>query len=272
MRICLFFAVLAMAGSANAIIIPRCRIAADCPSPACGRGICDPEGFCDVIAVPTMKGRLCRSSTGPCDLDALCDGVEPECPDNPFSTAEKECRPSAGACDVAEHCTGRRPDCPADQLRPQGTTCRAVAGECDVAEVCDGSHAACPVDGFKAAGTMCRAAANDCDIAESCNGSSKDCPADSSAASGTACENASACISGGTCAALVCIGGRPELTFSPDPGEFSQGLREVEVAIKHTGSGAAITLIGASIDPPGIFRIAAAPQWPVSLSSGAEEP
>jgi MYXO-CTERM domain-containing protein len=68
----------------------------------------------------------------------------------------------------------------------------------------------------------------------------------------------------------LCIGGKPELTFTPDTGEFPQGVREIDVAIKHTGSGAAISLTGGSIDPPGSFRIAAAPQWPVLLESGAE--
>jgi MYXO-CTERM domain-containing protein len=68
----------------------------------------------------------------------------------------------------------------------------------------------------------------------------------------------------------VCIGGKPELSFSPDPAELVDSLHDVDVAIKHTGSGAAITLTGATIDPAGTFSIVTGPQFPVAVAAGAE--
>jgi hypothetical protein len=51
----------------------------------------------------------------------------------------------------------------------------------------------------------------------------------------------------------------------------ASALLRAPARFKHTGVGAAITLTGARIDPSGTFQIAAAPQWPVSLPSGAEQ-
>ena len=120
------------------------------------------------------------------------------------------------------------------------------------------------------AGTICRPAVNDCDLPEACTGSSKTCPGDANAPAGTACEDASACVSGGTCSGPVCIGGQPELTFTPDAVELTAAGSQVDVVVKHTGSGAPISVTGASIQPAGAFSIVAGPQLPLSLASGAQ--
>ena len=290
---------LAVATSANAAAF-ICTSDTDCPSPACGTGVCSRGGFCTVVA--GRKGAECRPSAGPCDPAEFCDGVSPVCPPNVLAPATKMCRgasgaacdapdfcdgshpdcpdtfapttticrPSAGACDVPESCTGTGPDCPPDQAANSGTICRPSEGACDAAEQCDGTHVTCPDDAVLAAGTVCRAAANDCDVQETCTGNSKSCPGDSYASPGTACDSASACFSGGACAGPICIGGTPELTFTPDSAEFTQSVHEIDVSIKHTGAGAPISLSGASIQPSGTFSIVAAPHWPVSLQSGAE--
>jgi hypothetical protein len=297
MRTSLLLAALAVATSANAL----CLVDSECPGLPCAQGVCV-GGRCGFDPA-LRRGRVCRGSAGACDPAEVCDGVHIACPDDVLAPSTTVCRPATGACDVAETCTGSSAQCPADVVLPAltvcnpskgacdpaetcdgvhgecppdalsapGTVCRAPAGACDVAETCDGRSAACPADAFAQAGTVCRPAANDCDLAEACTGQSKDCPADSNAPSGTACENASACVAGGACAGAVCLGGKPELTFAPDPGEIPQDSREVTVTIKHTGVGAAITLTGARIDPSGTFQIAAAPQWPAALPSGAEQ-
>jgi MYXO-CTERM domain-containing protein len=152
----------------------------------------------------------------------------------------------------------------------KGMLCRPTSGACDRPEFCDGFSADCPGDAVLPAGTVCRAAVNDCDVAEKCSGRSKDCPADSIAPPGTACENVSACISGGTCAGPVCIGGQPELTFAPDPADFPQGVREIDVLVQHTGPGAPIEVSGARIDSAGAFVITSAPAFPAPLASGEQ--
>ena len=239
-------------------------------------GNCDRPEVCDGVnaGCPAdalfAAGTVCNPAQGVCDVAEACDGVHPTCPVNAFEPATKLCRASAGPCDVAEFCSGTSAACPADQFLGASTVCRASAGACDAAETCDGAHAACPNDALVPAGTICRPAANDCDLADACNGSSKDCPGDATVPSGTACENASACVSGGSCVGPVCLGGQPELTFVPDTVDFAQGVRDLNVLIKHTGTGPAITLTNAGIDPAGTFTIVTAPQWPVSLAAGAQ--
>ena len=178
--------------------------------------------------------------------------------------ADKDC---ASPCAVG---TCVRNTCSFDPAPRRGILCRPAAGLCDKAEFCDGVNVDCPADGFLSANTVCRPVANDCDVSDTCTGTSKDCPSDSSAPAGTACENVSACISGGTCAGPVCLGGTPELTFTPDPAEFPPGVREIDILVKHTGSSAPIEISGARIDSAGAFVITAAQALPAPLASGEQ--
>ena len=257
-------AISSQAAPAASLLI--CKSDANCATP-CGQGICV-RGTCDMT--PLAKGTLCRAKNGDCDVAEFCDGANLDCPQDAFLPATTECRKAAGVCDVAEHCTGTGPDCPANTFADSTVVCRPAAGICDVEEKCTGQQADCPKDQLVGAGTICRPAANDCDLADACTGISALCPNDATVPAGTACESASACVSGGTCAGPVCIGGQPELTFAPDLAEFAQDVHDVEVAIKHTGSGGPITLTGATISPAGTFSIVAAPQWPLSLPAGSQ--
>ena len=283
MRVPLFAAALVIATRAQALIIieppplpppplppPGCSTNTDCdpgPDLPCALGACV-NGAC--VLKPARRGATCRPAAGICDVAEVCSGLSLDCPADEFASTKTECRAASGACDVAEHCTGKSAQCPADGVADSSVVCRAVAGPCDVEEHCPGNSKACPSDQFKNAGTICHAAANDCDLAEACTGASAACPSDTAVPTGTACENASACVSGGACAGPVCIGGQPELTFAPDLADFAQGVREMTILIKHTGSGAAITLTGANIDPADTFSITAAPQFPVALASGSQ--
>jgi hypothetical protein len=78
-------------------------------------------------------------------VDIIPDAVEPfgSCEGMP---AGHVCRPAAGACDVEEVCDGTNPDCPEDSFAPTTTECRPSTDACDPAEACDGLSAACPQD------------------------------------------------------------------------------------------------------------------------------
>ena len=174
----------------------------------CTSDLCDGAGMCRHDLLP--PSHVCRSATGPCDLDELCTGGDATCPADgyrpagavcraPVDLCDKPevcsgesvgcpadarweaghaCRPASGACDLAETCPGGSGACPADAVRPRGSVCRAVQGACDLAETCDGTSAECPADLVRSAGVTCRALQGPCDLAEACDGSSPSCPAD----------------------------------------------------------------------------------------------
>jgi len=56
------------------------------------------------------------------------------------------CRSSTGVCDPEEVCDGVNGSCPSDVLSGSSTVCRSSTGVCDPEEVCDGVNASCPTD------------------------------------------------------------------------------------------------------------------------------
>ena len=68
---------------------------------------------CDFHLLP--EETVCRPSSGICDIEEYCDGINPDCPDNVFKQSNEICRYSRGVCwDVEEYCTGESSDCPPD--------------------------------------------------------------------------------------------------------------------------------------------------------------
>ena len=129
---------------------PDCTLScyddSDCDAPlACMVGLCDPSTH------------TCGSATSP---------------------AETPCRYPAGVCDVQEVCDGYSPYCPDDQAAPPDTVCRPAAGSCDVAELCDGSGVSCPADTFIPPSVPCRTSPSTCNLTETCTGTSPLCPPD----------------------------------------------------------------------------------------------
>ena len=146
-------------------------------------GVCDVAETCDgtVLTCPTdykqPTGTVCRTSAGICDAAEVCDGATNNCPADALAPSTTVCRPSVGTCDEPEHCTGASSVCPADVMRPSTFQCRPSFGECDLPETCTGSSPTCPTD-TKKSGTLCRVANGACDKAEYCDGSNFDCPTD----------------------------------------------------------------------------------------------
>ncbi len=137
-------------------------------------------GVCWTPKGPEAAGTVCRPAKGLCDVDEVCDGINPTCPADGFALADTVCRDVVGDCDLAESCTGASPECPLDVLRLVGAVCRVSAGPCDVAESCSGTDPECPVDGMAPAQTECRPSTDGdlCDPAEECTGSDVACPDD----------------------------------------------------------------------------------------------
>lgn len=149
-----------------------CVMAGQCASSFCVDGVCcdsacggsalndcqacsvaagaSADGTCAIRAA----GALCRLTAGVCDVDDLCDGGSPSCPDV-VAPAGDPCRPAVDLCDVGDLCDGASPTCPADEREVAGTPCRPSVGPCDAAEVCDGLMEACPVDEPSPDGTVC---------------------------------------------------------------------------------------------------------------------
>lgn len=142
-------------------------------------------------------GVVCRAASSECDLDEMCDGTAPTCPEDVLADTGTPCTAgfcNAGACGGCEpgvacatgnacelgtvRCEGDTPVCEGSGFRDAGTVCRPAAGPCDLEEVCTGAGASCPSDARAPSSTVCRDAAGACDTAENCTGSSDACPAD----------------------------------------------------------------------------------------------
>jgi hypothetical protein len=140
----------------------------------CTTDRCEFPGKC--VYTPASSMIMCRSATGPCDVDEYCTGEDLECPVDSVATVGAICRPVWGICDVAEYCDGHSKACPTDALRPKGATCRAANGACDVAEQCSGESADCPADAVLPVETLCRSSDGFCDVPEYCDGLTPRCP------------------------------------------------------------------------------------------------
>ncbi|MFH1434552.1 MAG: DUF4215 domain-containing protein [Pseudomonadota bacterium] len=118
----------------------------------CTEDFCHPDLHRCAHEIRT-DSRVCRESTGLCDPEERCDGVNAECPDDAFISAAEECRDSAGECDAPERCPGDGPDCPGDAFYIPGYPCTDEGVEC-TDDVCDGmggcihplSEDACRID------------------------------------------------------------------------------------------------------------------------------
>ena len=58
---------------------------------------------------------MCATSSGPCELDATCDGQQVTCPARALKPASVVCRVPTGECDAPERCTGMSAACPPDK-------------------------------------------------------------------------------------------------------------------------------------------------------------
>jgi hypothetical protein len=125
------------------------------PQPCQEAGICNSTtGLCDYAP---KKDTVCRSAPDQCHEDAVCDGTNPDCPDNPAKPDGISCD-DGNACTFNDTCqggvcTGSQRICIgsdpcniaicdpaigcATTPAPQGTSC-ADFFRCDGSEVCDG--------------------------------------------------------------------------------------------------------------------------------------
>jgi hypothetical protein len=174
-----------------------CTFDEDCPaSYDCATGVCV-NGQCTVTAV--TDSRVCRASSGPCDVAETCDGVSFDCPEDRLSASGVVCRAANGICDREEVCNGTSTECPMDAFKGVETVCRSVNGVCDVEETCNGTSAACPQDVFMGSDVVCRASDGACDKEELCTGVSVDCPENAYWGTETVCREAVYSVDGTTC-------------------------------------------------------------------------
>jgi parallel beta-helix repeat protein len=179
-------------------------------------GICDPQEVCDgtngtcPADVKSASGTVCRSSTGVCDPQEVCDGQSSTCPADVKSASGTVCRSSTGICDPQEVCDGTSSNCPADVKSPSGTVCRSSNGVCDLPEVCDGTSSLCPPDTFKPTSVVCRTAAGECDMPENCPGNGPNCPSDAKKPFPTPCTD-----DGNVCTLDQCDGQTNTCTHPP---------------------------------------------------------
>ncbi|MGC4114405.1 MAG: hypothetical protein QM765_07295 [Myxococcales bacterium] len=145
---------------------------------------CDVDEVCDgssplcpedQVALITVA---CREATKVCELKTFCDGKTTVCPPTAYAGKEKECRAATLPCDVAESCDGTGPDCPRDLYVPkeQAKECNKSLGPCDPAETCDGISATCPKDVLRENGYQCKAATGVCELDGVCDGQNPGCP------------------------------------------------------------------------------------------------
>lgn len=97
----------------------------------CDDGFCNGLGTCGACTEgePCATENFCEMGTVSCAT-----GV-PVCTGSGVLPDGVLCRPSAGLCDVEEVCDGVNPECPADVFLPSGAVCRATAEACDDAEM-----------------------------------------------------------------------------------------------------------------------------------------
>ncbi|HEY6560945.1 MAG TPA: hypothetical protein VI072_26900 [Polyangiaceae bacterium] len=190
----------------------------------CTEDVCDGKGACS--HPPGFPGKVCRPSTGECDVEEKCDGAAAACPGNSFVTQGVACTDDGNVC-TTDACNGS--GACVHPAGNRGVECRAVNGVCDVADSCDGVTTTCPADAKKQAGASC-ADANKCNGSETCNnlgacvaGTALNCddgifctidscvPASgctkSNRPNGTTCTDGNACNgTSDTCTAGVCSG------------------------------------------------------------------
>lgn len=148
-------------------------------------GECDVAESCDGTN-PNCPSDAAKPDKTLCTLDGnLCTDdwcIAGSCT-HPAGKAGNVCKPANGDCDLEEVCDGITPSCPNDATKPNGTACKDDDLPC-TEDKCESGLCVHPAGN---AGTVCRAPTGDCDIGESCTGSSSTCPNDAFAADSTAC-------------------------------------------------------------------------------------
>ena len=155
----------------------------------------EPElGVCADLGV----GEVCRSATGPCDVEEVCEAGNVDCPADTFAAAGISCADGA-FCNGEEACDG------SGACLPGVEPCANIAdGDDDCTEACDEASDSC--DAREPEGTACDDGifcngSETCDASGVCGGSA-DAPAE-----GTACEG-----SGRACELYACQAGSCSLS------------------------------------------------------------
>lgn len=176
----------------------------------CDSGTCCNNTICKFI--PPSANKVCRASSGVCDIAESCDGTSGTCPADAVLSSSTMCRNVTGVCDVAEYCDGSAKTCPANVFATSGVCRPAVPGGCDVAESCTGGSADCPADAYRPSGFGCAGINTPCSQAVTCTGTSPTCPPVINYNSSVLCR-----ASTGPCdPAEFCTGGNPSLCPKDD--------------------------------------------------------
>ena len=134
--------------------------------PATIDDVCDGNGAC--VGADTTCGDGLIQGIEACDDGNSNDG------DCCSSTCALEatgtvCRTAASACDIQEVCTGSSPTCPDDTQAAQGTACGdSTNSVCDAPDSCDGNGTC--LSNHADGSTECNAAKDACDVPETCDG------------------------------------------------------------------------------------------------------
>ena len=93
----------------------------------CGNGIVEDEEDCDCGGEESCAGnQCCDAKTCKFKSTAVCDDSNQECcRDCQFASSGTVCRASTGECDPQETCSGVNATCPADVSAPDGQNCGA---------------------------------------------------------------------------------------------------------------------------------------------------
>ena len=91
----------------------------------CGNGIVETGEECDCGGTESCGDNpCCDAKTCKFKGKAVCDDSNEDCCNNcQFAPSTKVCRASTGECDLAEMCPGDAANCPADKTQPEGQAC-----------------------------------------------------------------------------------------------------------------------------------------------------
>jgi cysteine-rich repeat protein len=128
---------------------------------------CDPALACQLV--PAVDQHVCRAAFGSCDAAEICDGADPQCPDDVFKPAGSMCD-DGNVGTIADQCVAQ----PQGPPRCVGSPDPCGNGTMDPGEQCDDGNqdagdCCSPTCQHEAAGTPCPDATV-CNGAETCDG------------------------------------------------------------------------------------------------------